>query len=84
MSGKRNVSVCSGHDLANALYPFTRLKGPYSILIASIFINEARFSLIRRRVMAIGGGSVIFSGISPNQNNLLPVGGGVALDGRPA
>ncbi len=28
MSGKRNVSVCSGHELANALYNHTNLKVP--------------------------------------------------------
>ncbi len=27
MSGKRNVSVCRGHDLANALYSASNLLG---------------------------------------------------------
>ncbi len=47
--------LCFQCNFALPVYtcPFTR---PHSVLIASILINEAHLSLIRRRVMSIDGG----------------------------
>ncbi len=66
---------------------FTRIKRPYSILIASILINEAHLSLIRRRIMAIDGGEgVLYLAASlVIKTTYCRWGrGGVRLDGRPA
>ncbi len=51
MSGKRNVSVCRGHQLANALYVPSRLrlKSSYRVKRKSIFLGCVKrgFVLVR-------------------------------------
>ncbi len=56
MSGKRNVSVCRGHELANALYTSIKLNYPTPVPHAFKHIHLQRHGnklLLRIRVYAL-------------------------------
>ncbi len=49
MSGKRNVSVCSGHELANALYI------PYLFVSLNLTDKSIAVLMIKPFVIMVGG-----------------------------
>ncbi len=48
MSGKRNVSVCIGHELANALYMLIQQAHDNTLVVVPLVIKKSEFVTVHR------------------------------------